>query len=66
MYKFRFLLSIPSKRKTFCTTFIQRRPNVIDDGPTLYKCYTNVCVYWVADDVTVLVMPRHLIIISAS
>ena len=23
-------------------TFIQRRPNVFDVGPTLYKCYTNV------------------------
>ena len=25
-----------------CITFIQRRPNVFDAGPTLYKCYTNV------------------------
>ena len=25
-----------------CITFIQRRPNVFDVGPTLYKCYTNV------------------------
>ena len=24
------------------TWFIQRRPNVFDVGPTLYKCYTNV------------------------
>ena len=23
-------------------TFVQRRPNVSDVGPTLYKCYTNV------------------------
>ena len=23
-------------------TFIQRRPNVFDIGPTLYKCYTNI------------------------
>ena len=23
-------------------TFIQRRPNVLDVGPTLYKCYTNI------------------------
>ena len=22
-------------------TFMQRRPNVFDFGPTLYKCYTN-------------------------
>ena len=26
-------------------TFIQRRPNVFDVGPTLYKCYTNVFVF---------------------
>ena len=25
-----------------CIPFIQRRPNVYDAGPTLYKCYTNV------------------------
>ena len=25
-----------------CITLIQRRPNVFDVGPTLYKCYTNV------------------------
>ena len=25
-----------------CITFLQRRPNVFDVGPTLYKCYTNV------------------------
>ena len=28
----------PSKHKTF----VQRRPNVFDVDPTLYKCYTNV------------------------
>ena len=27
--------------KHMCITFIQRRPNVFDVGPTLYKCYTN-------------------------
>ena len=39
----------PNKHKTFvqrfynvCITFVQRRPNVFDVGPTLYKCYTNV------------------------
>ena len=31
----------PSKDKTF-VTLIQRRPNVFDVGPTLYKCHTNV------------------------
>ena len=25
-----------------CIIFVQRRPNVFDVGPTLYKCYTNV------------------------
>ena len=25
-----------------CITFIQRRPNVYDVGPTLCKCYTHV------------------------
>ena len=34
--------SAPSKHKTFCITFVQRRPNVFDVGPALYKCYTNV------------------------
>ena len=25
-----------------CITFVQRRLNVFDVGPTLYKCYANV------------------------
>ena len=28
--------------QNICITFIQRRPNVFDVGPTLYKCYINV------------------------
>ena len=28
--------------QNICITFIQRRPNVFDVGPTLHKCYTNV------------------------
>ena len=28
--------------QNICITFIQRRPNVFNVGPTLYKCYTNV------------------------
>ena len=28
--------------QNICLTFVQRRPNVFDAGPTLYKCYTNV------------------------
>ena len=31
--------------QNICTTFVQRRPNVSDVGPTLYKCYTNVFVF---------------------
>ena len=27
--------------QNICMTFIQRRPNIFDIGPTLYKCYTN-------------------------
>ena len=32
----------PSKHKIFVITDIQRRPNVLNVGPILYKCYTNV------------------------
>ena len=32
----------PQQTQNICITFIQRRPNVFDVGPTLYKCYTNV------------------------
>ena len=28
--------------QNICKPFIQRRPNVFDVGPTLYKCYRNV------------------------
>ena len=28
--------------QNICITFIQRLPNVLDVGPTLYKSYTNV------------------------
>ena len=28
--------------QNICITFVQRRPNIFDVGPTLYKCYTNV------------------------
>ena len=34
------------QRQTFCITLVQRRPNVFDIGPTLYKCDTHVCVCW--------------------
>ena len=39
----KLIIQQPSKQKTFCKTFVQRRPNnVFDVGPALYKCYTNV------------------------
>ena len=30
------------KTQHICIAFLQRRPNVLDVGPTLYKCYTDV------------------------
>ena len=30
------------KTQTICIKFVQSRPNVLDAGPTLYNCYTNV------------------------
>ena len=39
--------SCPSKHKTFVfITFIHRRPNVFDVGPTLHKVIQMFCVYW--------------------
>ena len=37
----RNLLLTPANTN-ICITFVQRRPNVFDAGPTLYKCYTSV------------------------
>ena len=36
---------ITQQTQNIFITFIQRRPNISDVGPTLYKCYTNVCWY---------------------
>ena len=36
---------ISQRTQNNCITFVQRRPNVFDVGPTLYKCYTNVFVF---------------------
>ena len=33
---------LSQQTQNICITFIQRRPNVFDVGPTLYKCHTNV------------------------
>ena len=38
--------------QNICITFVQRRPNVFDVGPTLYKCYTNVL--WLLGSLTQL------------
>ena len=44
-------LIISQQAQNISITFIQRRTNVLDVGPTLYKCFTNVfhllgCTYW--------------------
>ena len=41
-YKNRIQLVPSQQTQNICITFIQRRPNVFDVGPTLYKCYTHV------------------------
>ena len=33
-------LVVSQQTQNICITFVQRRPNVFDFGPTLYKCYT--------------------------
>ena len=35
-------VQLAQKTQNIRITLIQRRPNVFDVGPTLYKCYTNV------------------------
>ena len=40
--KLELLTNKSQQTQRICITFIQRRPNVFDVGPTLYKCYTNV------------------------
>ena len=32
----------PQQTQKNCITFVQRRPNVFDVGPALYKCHTKV------------------------
>ena len=37
----------PKQTQHIFITLIQRRPNIFDVGPILYKCYTNVlCLLW--------------------
>ena len=38
-------ISLTQQKQNICITFVQRRPNVFDVGPTLYKCYTNVLYF---------------------
>ena len=33
---------VTQQTQNIFATFIQRRPNTFDAGPTLYKCYANV------------------------
>ena len=35
------VLAAAQQTQNICITFIQRRHNVFDVGPTLYTCYTN-------------------------
>ena len=37
-----FSFTATQQTQNICITFIQRRPNVEDAAPTLYKCYKNV------------------------
>ena len=39
--------SASQQTQTICITFQQRRPNVFEVGPTLYRCYTMFCVCWI-------------------
>ena len=38
--------SFAQQTQDICITFIQRRPNVFDVGPTLHKVIQMFCVYW--------------------
>ena len=44
---------------THCITFIQRRPNVFDVGPILYKVIQMFCVHWVSIYKLVVNQFRH-------
>ena len=37
-----FAIMTPQQTQKNCLTFVQYWTNVVDVGPTLYKCYTNV------------------------
>ena len=42
----RLVAELSQQTKYICITFIQRRPNIFDVGPALYKCYTFFCAHW--------------------
>ena len=35
-------VGLPQQTQNICITYVQRRPNICDVGPTLCKCYTDV------------------------
>ena len=37
-----YVIMNTKQTQNICIQFVQRRPNVFDVGPTLYKCYTNI------------------------
>ena len=41
-YRHDSLCDLSRTPQNICKTFVQRRPNVFDVGPTLNKCFTNV------------------------
>ena len=50
-----YMLSTTQQTQHICMTFIQRRPNVSDVGPTLYEVIQMSCVYWEGT----IQSPRH-------
>ena len=53
-----------SANTNICITFIQRRPNVFDVGPTSHKCYTNVlCLLGCRDILAELLAVRRFLLI---
>ena len=50
MHNHFFYITRHTQQTKKCITFVQRRLNVFDAGPTLYKCYTNVlCLLGIYD-----------------
>ena len=49
--------------QNICITVVQCWTNVEDVRPTLYKCYTNVCVCWVCNEHSPVTMWANFIFI---